>query len=84
LLSGDLLVLITSHYRKALHFKLRYAEGEFHDIRDSWTEILVYNSRPATLVSGLKPGKVYTFQVCAFGRDNTFSDWSDPVSCMCV
>ena len=74
----------TSHYRKAKNFKLRWSEGEFHDIRESWTEIMVWSSRPPTLVSGLKPGKVYTFQVCAFGNDGTFSDWSDPVSCMCI
>ena len=82
--SGSLLLSISSHYRKVLHYKLRRGEGEFHDIGDSWTEMIVLSARPATLVSGLTPGKIYTFQVCAFGHDGTYSDWSDPVSLMCI
>jgi hypothetical protein len=82
--SGSFVVSMTSHYRKLASYKMRYGEGEFHDVRDSWTEIMVLSARPATLVSGLTPGKIYTFQVCAFGLDGTYSDWSDPVSLMCI
>src|SRR5262249_48768666 len=82
--SGELLISFSSHYRKAVHYKLRYVEGEFHDIAGLWAEITVPSSRPATLISGLKPGQVYTFQVRTFGRDGTFSDWSDAASRMCV
>jgi hypothetical protein len=82
--SGTLLVSMSSHYRKVVQYKLRHGEGEFHDIQDSWTETIVASARPATLVSGLTPGRVYTFQVCAFGHDNTYSDWSDAVSLMCI
>jgi hypothetical protein len=82
--SGSFLVSISSHYRRVVHYKIRHGEGEFHDIRDLWTEVIVASARPATLISGLTPGRVYTFQVCAFGHDSTYSDWSDAVSLMCV
>jgi hypothetical protein len=83
--SGELLVSPTSHYRKVRHFRIRYRiDADNPELDESWTEIMATSSRPATLVAGLKPGVLYTFQVRAFGNDGTFSDWSDPASLMCV
>lgn len=83
--SGELLVWPTSHYRKVRHFQIRYRnDADNPELEDSWTEILTASSRPATLVTGLKPGVLYTFQIRAFGNDGAFSDWSNPVSFMCT
>ncbi|HEY2384355.1 MAG TPA: fibronectin type III domain-containing protein [Terriglobia bacterium] len=44
----------------------------------SWTTIQAPSARPAPVVSGLTPGKVYVFQARAFGKSG-WSEWSDPV-----
>jgi hypothetical protein len=35
-------------------------------------------------ISGLTPGTTYVFQVRAIGGSTRYSDWSNPVSRMCV
>ena len=68
---------------KAGAYKLRWAEALADRQPEIFTEIPVLNTRPATLVKGLKPGVTYLFQVCA-ARDNAYTDWSDPVSYLCT
>jgi hypothetical protein len=41
------------------------------------------NSRSMT-IDGLTPGTTYMFQVRAIGGSTRYSDWSNPVSRMCV
>jgi hypothetical protein len=44
---------------------------------------LFTNSRPMK-IEGLTPGTTYTFQVRAIGGSTGYSDWSNPVSRICV
>jgi hypothetical protein len=39
--------------------------------------------RPPTLISGLIPGTIYTFQVSALGHMG-WTNWSDPASKMVI
>jgi len=45
----------------------------------NWTTIQVANARPAPVVTGLTPGKVYVFQARAYGKSTGWTEWSDPV-----
>jgi len=45
--------------------------------------IAVAKAKAAVQINSLTPGTSYTFQVRAFGNLG-FSDWSDPVTRMCI
>lgn len=47
----------------------------------AWTTMQAASARPAPVVSGLTPGKVYVFQVRAYGKSG-WTEWSDPVTKM--
>jgi hypothetical protein len=47
----------------------------------AWTTLEVAKARPAPLITGLTPGKVYVFQVRVFGTVG-WSEWSEPVTKM--
>ena len=50
----------------------------------TWTTQLVTKTRPAAKLMGLTPGTNYTIQVRSFADASGFSDWSDPVTRICM
>jgi hypothetical protein len=66
---------------EAYHYVARWApwtEGE-----PEWSEIPIGHTRPATLITGLKPGTTYCFQVRHHVKDG-YTDWSDSVAYLCT
>jgi len=67
--------------RKALSYQLHYAPvPSGGGPPASWTEQLITSTKP-TIIEGLTPGTIYTFQVRALGRLG-FTNWSDAVNRM--
>jgi hypothetical protein len=65
----------------AYSYRARWAlwtEGE-----PEWSEIAIAQTRPATLITGLKPGATYLFQARRHVKDR-YTDWSDSVVYVCV
>ena len=73
-----MLVSIIAH-ADALAYQLRWASVGQGGALGNWTEIPVGKTRPATLVTGLSPGRTYAFQVRA-QTSSGYSDWSDSVT----
>jgi hypothetical protein len=44
----------------------------------------LFTSSKSMTISGIVPGKTYTFQVRGVGGSTRYSDWSNSVSRMCV
>jgi hypothetical protein len=80
--SGQLVVAI-KNVAKARHYELRFGAVPVGGGAISWTTILVATTKPPTAFNSLTPGGTYSFQVRAFGKLG-YSDWSDPVSRMCI
>jgi hypothetical protein len=80
--SGQLAVTIKS-VPKARSYDLRYAPVPAAGAVITWTVISVATTKPATTISNLTPGTIYSFQVRAFGTLG-FSDWSDSDNQMCT
>jgi hypothetical protein len=75
--TGELLVSLKA-FRTAYVYELRVIEPDL----EPWTALTLTNSRRVA-VTGLTPGKTYSFQARAFVRLG-FTDWSEPVSRMCI
>jgi hypothetical protein len=80
--SGDVLAKLVDD-REAFTYKLRWSVAPADGEPETWTEIPVTTTRPATLIQGLKPGVTYLFQARAL-LDSGYTDWSDPVSYLCT
>jgi hypothetical protein len=80
--SGQLVVTIKS-VPKARHYELESGAVPAGGGAINWTTILVATTKPSTVYSNLTPGGTYSFRVRAFGKLG-YSDWSDPVSRMCI
>jgi Fibronectin type III domain len=80
--SGQLVVTI-KNVPKARHYELRYGAVPAGGGAINWTTILVATTKPPAEFNNLTPGGTYSFQVRAFGKLG-YSDWSDPVSRMCI
>ena len=63
---------------KAVSYKVRYAPTGSDGKPGTWTEFPVTGIRSIT-VTGLTPGAIYAFQMCALGRAG-YTDWSDSVT----
>lgn len=50
----------------------------------AWTAAGTFTQARAIVVPNLTPGTVYEFRVRAIGGSTGYSDWSDPVSHMCL
>ncbi|HYR44793.1 MAG TPA: fibronectin type III domain-containing protein [Terriglobia bacterium] len=50
----------------------------------TWATQLVTKTRPAVTLKGLTPGATYSIQVRSFADESGFSDWSDPVTRICM
>jgi hypothetical protein len=78
--SGEFYITIT-RVEGARNYKLRSGVAETDP--ETWQSRDVTLTRPATLISGLTPGVIYTFQVSALGHLG-WTNWSDPVSRMVI
>jgi len=79
--SGEFVVYIGTA-NGARSYNLRYAEMT-GTTPGTWIVVPVVTVRWPTTVANLTPGKTYSFQVQALGSEG-FSDWSDPVTSMCI
>jgi hypothetical protein len=79
--SGQLVVKVKA-IRNAKTYELRYgAVGAAPDKLQTIGALTDSRSMP---INGLTPGTTYTVQVRALGGSSRYSDWSDPVSHMCM
>lgn len=79
--SGEIMLFINA-MRYARGYLLQYAATK-DGIPGPWTQVDVMNVKSAFKITGLTPATVYAFQVQALGTANR-SDWSDPVTIMCI
>ncbi|MCP5532474.1 MAG: fibronectin type III domain-containing protein [Akkermansiaceae bacterium] len=61
-------------------YECRVAEVMDDGVPGPWVIQGPFNSSQKIDVTGLTPGRVYIFQIRAFGGSTGSSDWSDPVS----
>ncbi len=78
------LVLKVTPIARAKCYEVRSAALGAGNVPGVWQTAGMFTaSRPMT-VAGLVPGTSYVFQVRAVGGSTGYSDWSNPVSCMCA
>ena len=80
--SGDVILKLVVD-PEAASYKARWTVAPAEGEPESWVEIPVPHTRPATLIKGLQPGVTYLFQACAllnFG----YTDWGDSVTYLCT
>jgi hypothetical protein len=80
--SGQFIVTIKP-VAKARHYELESGAVPAGGGAINWTAQLVATTKPPTVFINLTPGGTYSFRVRAFGKLG-YSDWSDPVSRMCI
>jgi len=80
--SGQSFVKLVAR-KEAFSYQLRWAVTREDDTPGDWTIVPVANTRPATLVTDLKPGGTYLFQARAVVEDG-YTDWSDSVTYICT
>ena len=80
--SGQFIVTIKP-VAKARHYELESGAIPAGGGAINWTTQLVATTKPPTVFNNLTPGGNYTFRVRAFGKLG-YSDWSVPVSRMCI
>jgi hypothetical protein len=76
-------VVTIKNVPKARHYELESGTVPAGGGPISWTTMLVATTKPPTVFNSLTPGGTYTFRVRAYGKLG-YSDWSDPVSRMCI
>jgi hypothetical protein len=82
-LSGELRAKSKSLGRDARLYELRCGARNGDEFPTDWLTKTVTSVKSATSFRGLTPGTIYLFQVRALGRAG-YTDWSDPVSRMCI
>ena len=80
--SGQLLVYLKP-LPKARHYEIKYTPAGGGGAPGSSAATVVPSAKAAVPIENLTPGTTYTFQVRAYGKLG-FTDWSDPVSRMCI
>jgi hypothetical protein len=80
--SGDVLARLVDD-PQAADYRLRWTVAPAEGEPETWVEIPVSSTRPATLIKGLKPGVTYLFQARVL-LDSGYTDWCDPVSYLCT
>lgn len=73
------LILRVTSLANAKSYETRYQVGA-----GPWQSGGVSTQARRIVVAGLTPGTTYTFSVRGVGGSTDFSDWSDPVSHMCL
>jgi len=82
--TGQLLVTVKA-VRNARAYDLRYASlpgGK--STSGSWQTVSGFTSSRSMPINGLTPGTTYTVQARTLGTASRFTDWSDPVSHICI
>ena len=82
-LSGELALKITPIPR-AKCYEVRFAKGDINNNIGAWQPADLFTSTKSITIEDLIPGMTYVFQVRAIGGSTGYSDWSNPVSRMCV
>ena len=80
--TGEFFVYFTAHYRKAVHYHMRY--GVDGTPPETWTIETLLQAKRAANVTNLTPGTIYAFQVRAFGKTGVYTDWSNSITRMCI
>jgi hypothetical protein len=80
--TGQLLVNIKTVPR-ARSYELRYAALENGGTPGAWTTTILVAAKQAAPIHNLTPGTIYSFQVRAINKLG-YTDWSVPVSRMCI
>lgn len=81
--STQLLVKVGS-IANARCYELRSATIGAGGTPGPWQTVGLFTNSRAIPVNGLTPGAVYAIQARAVGGSTSYSDWSDPVSHMCM
>jgi hypothetical protein len=79
--SGQLILRVTP-VKNCRCYKVRYALIGAGGTPGPWLDAGLFTDSRAIPINGLTPGSTYTFEVCAVGSGNQYSDWSDPVGHM--
>jgi hypothetical protein len=80
--SGQI-VVTPMRFPGAKAYELRWAPLPPGGVPNTWTNLLLTNIRPATIISDLTPGTIYAFQARALVKGG-FTDWGDSVTIMCI
>jgi hypothetical protein len=75
--------IVLKDFADALAYQLQWAPVVPNGTPTAWTSQHIGLTRPPTIISGLVPGTHYVFQVRSITRTGT-TDWSDPITRMCV
>ncbi len=81
--TGQLIVKIKA-IANAKCYEVRYAVVGTGGTLGPWQPAGMFTNSRAMIVSQLTPGGTYSLQVRAVGGSTGYSDWSDPVSHMCL
>ena len=81
--SGELVLKVTPIARTKC-YEVRSAAVGAENAPGAWQSAGLFTNSRAITIAGLVPGTTYSFQVRAFGGSTRYSDWSNPVSCMCA
>jgi hypothetical protein len=78
------LVLKVTPIAHARCYEVRSAAVSAENIPGPWQTAGMFTNSRSMTIDGLTPGTTYMFQVRAIGGSTRYSDWSNPVSRMCV
>ena len=78
------LVLRVTPIAHAKCYEVRSAAVDEGNTPGHWQAAGMFTNSRSMTIEGLMPGTTYMFQVRAIGGSTRYSDWSNPVSRMCV
>jgi len=78
------LVLKVTPIAHARCYEVRFAAIGAENAPGPWQTAGMFTNSRSMTIDGLTPGTTYTFQVRAVGGSTRYSDWSNPVSRMCM
>jgi hypothetical protein len=78
------LVLKVTPIAHARCYEVRFAAVGEGNTPGPWQSAGMFTNSRSMTIGGLTPGTTYMFQVRAIGGSTRYSDWSNPVSRMCV
>ncbi len=78
------LVLKVTPIANAKCYEVRSAAVGAGSVPGAWQNAGLFTNSRSITIAGLVPGTTYVFQVRAVGGSTGYSDWSNPVSRMCM
>ncbi len=78
------LVLKVTPIANAKCYEVRSAAVGAGSVAGAWQNAGLFTNSRSITIDGLVPGTTYVFQVRAVGGSTGYSDWSNPVSRMCM